>query len=506
MDKLRKMQETLDLVKVSRSKESYYEYLRYVYPMWKDGKHLLFMIKKIEEFLNGVLLTKDGKECKFLLLSCPPQVGKSMTITEALPSYVLGKRMFGDRRYERIIALAYGDSLATKFGKRNRTKVEEFGKKIFGIELDPNSKSATDFDIVNSNSSMITRGILAGVTGNAGDLIIVDDPHKNREDAFSELSREKIWDEFLASVESRLSAKGKVIVIHTRWHPDDLIGRILNNKAFRSVYYNFPLEAEENDLLGRKVGASLFPEIGKDDEWLQEKKAIYMEKEGKATWYALYQGRPAIEGGNIVKRDWFQFYDKLPPMGYVMMSVDATFKDGKNSDFVSIQVWGKSNNKMYLIDKMTERMGFVATTHAIRTMLSKHSSIKGIIIEDKANGSAIIDTLRRELTTPIMPVNPKGGKIARFEAISMHIEAGKVYLPSNKMWTHDFIEQCVAFPAVPHDDDVDSMTQAISRLIRYRAEIISGEELEKREKHQEIYGNMAHTYGGARATRAFMKY
>ena len=174
MDKLQQLLQLVEAEKTARAKESFYEYLRLVYPVWEDGKHILFMIDKVEKFLRGELTTEDGRECRYLLLSLPPQHGKSQTITEALPSFVLGKRMFNNRRYERIIALAYGDSLATKFGKRNRSKVDEFGKKVFDIELDPNSKSATDFEIIGTNSSMITRGIMAGVTGNAGDLIIVD--------------------------------------------------------------------------------------------------------------------------------------------------------------------------------------------------------------------------------------------------------------------------------------------------------------------------------------------
>jgi predicted phage terminase large subunit-like protein len=460
------LQQLLEIKYLEKVKNSYVDYVEFVHEkQWIRGKHLELICNTVQDFLDGKLMNDKGKECNVLLISVPPQHGKSQTVTETLPSWYIGRNP-----NSRVIEVSYGDDLARRFGRRNKQKINQFGKKLFNIEISSDTRSDTEFEISNYRGSMISRGIMAGLTGQAGDLIIIDDPIKNREQADSEIYREKVWDEYLNSIKTRLSAKGKIIIILTRWHEDDIAGRIISQGTEDYYELNIPLEAEENDILGRNVGDSLFPEIGKDNEWLQKTKKAYIGESGSRAWNALFQGRPVSIEGNLIKREWWKFYDKLPRIATKILSVDATFKGEKTSDYVVIQVWGKTGADMYLIDQHRAKMDFPTTLVAIKNMIRKHPDAHAKFIEDKANGSAIIAMLRREIGG-IIPVNPQGGKVARVNAISPYIESGNVYLPRNAAWLIDFLNESSAFPNGKNDDQIDAMSQALSRFIFYSAEL-----------------------------------
>lgn len=237
----------------------------------------------------------------------------------------------------------------------------------------------------------------------------------------------------------------------TRWHEDDLVGRLLKHIPHRCKVINIPLEAEHDDILGRKVGDALFPEIGKDNAWLKEFKELYIKGEGSRTWNALMQGRPTAEEGNMIKREWWKFYETAPRCVINIMSIDATFKDTSKSDYVAIQVWGKRGNDYYLIDRLKQRMGFVDTVQAIRNMKAKYPFVGGIYIEDKANGSAIIDVLRRQIQG-VVGYNPgKNSKESRVQAITPIIEAGQVHLPKFGQNIDEYIGEASAFPNSAND-------------------------------------------------------
>lgn len=429
-------------------------YVEYVHEgRWKPAKHLLFICNKVQDFLDDKLKGKS-----ILVIQCPPQHGKSQTITETLPSWYLG-----NNPTNRVIEVSYGDDLAQRFGRRNKDKIERFGKELFNIEISKKTSAATEFELSNGIGSMLSRGIGAGITGQAADLVLIDDPIKNRQEADSETYRNRIWEEWLNSLKTRLSANGKVILIQTRWHEDDLAGRIIKEEGNKVYVINLPCEAEENDILGRQVGDALFPEIGKDNTWLEEYKRSYTTSDGQRAWLALFQGRPTAQEGNMIKRQWWKYYKTLPTMAMKIISVDATFKDGANNDFVAIQCWGKLGANMFLIDNIKARMDFPTTIVAIRQMKAKHPDSIAIYIEDKANGSAIISVLKREIGG-VIGVNPQGSKEARVSAISPQIESGNVYLPESTDWIHDFVEEACSFPNGKHDDQIDAASQAIMKL------------------------------------------
>lgn len=442
------------------ARRDYSYYCEYVHGgKWILGKHLKYVCEETEKLIH-----REVKE-NILILSLPPQHGKSQCISETLPSYFLGK--YPDKR---VIEISYGDDLARKFGRRNKAKINEYGNELFGITL--SKEQDTEFEISDHEGSCISRGIMSGITGQPADLIIIDDVIKNRQEANSEVYRERVWDEFLNSIYTRLSATGIIIIIMTRWHEDDLAGRVIKSLPDKCRVINIPLEAEEGDILGRKPGDSLFPEIGKDNEWLKEFKRVFMTENGSQTWNALMQGQPTCQEGNMLKRYWWKYYNEVPKLAKIVISVDATFKDSDTSDFVSITVWGKVDANIYLLDIINKRMDFPSTIKAIRYIKKKWNKASHIYIEDKANGSAILSTLRHEISG-LIPVTPRESKVARVSAVSGAIESGNVYLPESAVFSYedekvtifDFVNQCSSFPNGEHDDMVDSMSQALNKLI-----------------------------------------
>lgn len=381
-----------------------------------------------------------------------------MTISETFPSWFIGRNPS-----RRVICASYGESLAQRFGKLNRRKIEEFGQSVFGISLSREKSSMTDWDIEGYRGGMISVGIGGSITGQGADLLIIDDPIKNRKEANSETYRNMVWNEWQNTLLTRLHPGGAVIIILTRWHEDDLAGRLLSTEPDKWEVLSLPAEAEEHDILGRKPGDPLWPEHGFDRAWIEDtKKAV-----GSQVWAALYQQRPAPAEGSILKRNWWQFY-RQPPQQFdeVLQSWDCSFKDADTSDYVVGQVWGRVGANKYLLDQVRGKMDLPATMQAIRTLSAKWPQARAKLIEDKANGPAVIQLLKKEIPG-LIPVNPEGGKIVRASAVSPDIEAGNVYLPEPMIapWVHDFIEECAAFPNGANDDQVDAMTQALNRFL-----------------------------------------
>ena len=431
---------------------------------WKPTKFHKFLCREVQKFVER----ETEKAFEILIINTPPQHGKSESVTATFPSWYVLRNP--DKN---VIQVSYGDDLARRFGLQNLNKVKEFGY-IFGAEVDPNKHSAMTFGIKCHMGGIKSAGYGAGITGNPADLIIIDDPVKNRIEADSEANREAKWNDFEDSIKSRLSAGGKIILIMTRWHEDDLAGRIMSRYEEYTTVLNLPCEAEEDDLLGREVGEPLCPEMGKDAKWLASFKKSHVGEQGMRSWNALYQGRPTALEGNMLKRSWWKFYKRSDyddgnlKIDNMLISVDAAFKDSDHNDFVSIQVWGRRENKIYLLECLNEHLNFTATVRTIRLMKARYPHARSVLVEDKANGTAVIEVLRDQIMG-VIAVNPDKSKETRVNAVSFAIEAGNVYLPEDKSFTWDFIEQCASFPNGKHDDMVDAMTQALARLTRVRA-------------------------------------
>lgn len=449
---------------IRKAREHYFDYVQYTTQGYKESKFHRFLCEKIEEFMNAV----TGHAFDILCLSVPPQLGKSTTVTEALPSWFLMKNPS-----KKIILAGYNEDFCTRFGRRNKEKIELFAKELFPeCELADSPCSNVEFETT-KKGRCVSRGIYSGITGNPADLVVIDDPIRNQSDASSETMMNNLWGEYLASIRTRIAPGGKIVVIQTRWVENDLIGRLVEEEE-NVEYINIPCECdEENDPLGRKIGDSICPELGRGNAWLADFKKVYLSENGSRVWNALYQGRPTALEGNIIKKEWWKFYDKAPDdIPYKIISVDASFKDGEDNDFVAIQKWGKINKKMYLLDSLKKHLNFVDTLAAIRAMRASDDEIMFVLIEDKANGSALINVLSSEMEG-VIPVKPEGGKVSRVNAVSPAIERGDVYLPRFASFTEDYIKEFSAFPNGAHDDQVDATSQALNRMIFVDADVIA---------------------------------
>lgn len=446
-----------------KARRSFADYLPYVQgKSWCRTRMSDYLAREVQNFV----MSETGHSYDMLVIETPPQHGKSATLTESFPSWYLGRFP-----RDRVIVASYNDETAERFARRNKEKLKQYGNTLFQVGIGRIDR-ATEYELNNGAGRLISRGIMSGITGNPANLLVIDDPIKNRVEADSPSYRAKLWDEWQNSLKSRLQAGAKVILIMTPWHEDDLASRCLSSEP-NCRLIRLPVEAEEDDPLGRSPGDALCPEIGKDNAWLHDFKESYVnDPEGGArAWAALYQCTPRVEGGNLVKRSWWQTYDpkEVTQFGNGCISVDATFKDGANNDFVAITVWGKLNNDYYLRYVLNRHLDFPGTVEALRSVRRLYPDVRAVLVEDKANGSAIIQTLQKEMFC--IPVNPKGGKVARVNAVSSAIESGHVYIPEHAPWKEEYLDQWTRFPSAAHDDMVDSSSQALSYLLRLNGTI-----------------------------------
>lgn len=439
------------------ARRKYVRYCEHVHHgSWIPGRHHRLICSKLDEVTAG--------KKQRLMIWMPPQHGKSMAVTETFPSYFLGRHP--DLR---VMEASYNDNFAKKFGRKNRTKMQEFGFALWGLSLSDINATASNWDLQDQNGGMISVGFGGAATGEGADLLIVDDPIKNRKEADSKTMRDYIWDEYRSTFLSRLHPGGSIIIVMTRWHEDDLCGRLLNPEYVEEVedwdIVALPAIAESpDDLLGRQIGEALWPEHGYDEEWVRKQKA----RIGSYAFAGLYQQRPAPMEGGMFKRKHFRYYTALPDgISQMVQSWDCTFKEAEDNDFVAGHVWGKKGPNYYLMDRVHDRMGIMDTMQGIRALEAKHPSARAKGIEEAANGAAVIELLKNTVSG-IIPIKPDGGKIARAQYIVPYLEGGNIYLPDPSIapWIHDFIEEFVSFPNAAHDDDVDAADQAIKLLDR----------------------------------------
>lgn len=480
-----------------RLQKDYAAYVQYANPGFCMTKFHRYLCGEIQEFLD---MPPTGKAMDILLLSVPPQHGKSYTVTETLPSWFLGKHP-----QDAVIICSYDGTIAEGFSRKNRDKFNEYATDVFRVLPNDQVQGVALWETKDGGRCR-AAGLKAGITSYGAELFIIDDPIKNKEAAQSETILAKIHGEMGPSVQSRIHPGGKLIVIQTRWVENDVIGYI-EEKWSEYIWktINLPCECEDeaNDPLGRKLGEALMGEhlgdknipakIKNDNEWLKSKKALIIAGDGEYTWNALYQGHPSAQNGNLFQEHWWQLYDRrnvrFEDFEYSCLSIDATFKKTETSDMVAMELWGLRQNHAFLYKLVNKRMGFVDTVARIKKFLEQYPGIDELVIEDKANGSAIIDTLRySEGVPPIVGVNPLGGKYSRAQAVSPFIATLAVHIPndftdSENMeieWdanekltgTQKFIIQHSKFPFMKHDDMVDAETQALTRLIK----LVTGEE------------------------------
>ncbi len=351
---------------------------------------------------------------------------------------------------KRVISGAYNLEYATGFSVRSKMLLQRRNFKFGQINR------AKEWH-TSKGGFYKAFGMLSGITGTPADLIFLDDPIKTLEGAYSRKIRDKIWAEFEYSVESRAQNNTSFVIILTRWHDDDIVGRILKRKdAHEWEVIKFPALAEENDILGREVGEPLCPRFRTKENLLQERE------NNPARFACQYQQNPVIDGGNIIKEEYFegQYYKMLPKLDCIIQSVDANCKPDVKNDYAVITTWGIRGLQVYLIDVWRKKCDI---NELIKISIAKNNYYKPIyfIIEERANGYPLIQYLSANTTVPVKAYIPDCSKDVRLDACSPMFETKKIFVPENASWLYDYIAELVRFPSAPHDDQVDSTSQAL---------------------------------------------
>lgn len=411
-------------------------------------------------------------DIKRLIISLPPQEGKSERVSRRFPAWAM------QRNPELRVAIAsYELGVARRWGRQIRNDLAEHPQ--IGLRVRGDTSAAHEWQLEGHRGGVYSVGIGGALTGRPVDLLIIDDPIKDRAQADSEVYREACWDWWTNVARTRLAPGAPVVMILTRWHEDDIAGRLLAGEGGWE-FVNIPAQAEsDDDPLGREPGEYLTSTRGRtDEEWQDIERDV-----GPRVWNALYQGRPSPSDGDMLKRGWWKHYPapqavelddgtmRADGFAKIIQSWDMTFKDTKKADFVVGQVWAQRGADVYLLDQVRGRMDFPATCRAMLALSSRWPQAHAKLVEDKANGSAIISQLKSTVGG-IIAVNPTESKEARVSAVSPYVESGNVYLPSldpadpsHRPWVAGFVEECAAFPNGTHDDQVDPMSQALNRLL-----------------------------------------
>jgi predicted phage terminase large subunit-like protein len=422
-------------------------------PQFSLAPHHNLIISRLEAVERG--------EISRLMIFMPPRHGKSLLTSTMLPAWYLGRNP--DRH---VIFATYGQELSDDFGRRVRNLLRnERHQAIFSASrLSEDSAAAHRLNTTRGGTySAVGRG--GPITGRGANLLILDDLLKDSSEANSETIRRNLHDWFSSDAYTRLAPGGAIVLIQTRWHEDDLPGRLLSSRSGEHWdVLSLPAIAEQDESFRRK-GEALWPEWFPLSELLKIRAVI-----GERAWVSLYQQRPSAAEGAIFKRNWWHFY-RHPLAGpfRIIQSWDTAFKTGEENDYSVCTTWGVSESGYFLLHLWRGKGEFPALKRKV-IELAQEWNPTDILVEDRASGQSLIQELRSS-TLPIKPVKSDRDKQSRAQAITPIIEAGKVFLPENAPWLPDFLEEMASFPNGLHDDIVDSTSQALNYLRQRNVEV-----------------------------------
>lgn len=409
------------------------------------------------------------------------------------------------------IITSYADHLADEHAVFVRDTLDEHGD-VLRTRLRADRRRADRF-VTEDGGGLMAAGIRAGITGfgaGNGGGIVIDDPFKDWIEAHSIGTRTLVWNQYRSVLRLRLDSDDAwIIVVHTRWHEDDLSGKLLSASEdetgdrwelvrlpeIAEAPSTNPLDPEwmrQPDPLGRKSGEVLEPERFSLDDVLQRHRAL-----GSYLVAGLAQQRPSPEEGGELQRSWWKIETALPPKYDDMISSwDVKLKDKETSDFVVGQCWGRTGADVWLVEQLRGHYSQLGTKLAVALMAVRHPQIRAHYIENTGNGPEVIAELRagddsfvvpdewagklgmtdverqavqrlmRRGMGALLPVTVKGSKTVRARAVSGHLESGHVHVLGSDMGGLALIEEAAAFPNGTNDDMVDAWSQAMSKLVR----------------------------------------
>jgi predicted phage terminase large subunit-like protein len=413
---------------------------------WKPYEYLTMISHRItEEIAKG-----NGR----LMISLPPRHGKSELISHWIPVWFLEN--WPDQN---ILLTSYEADFAASWGRKVRDTIQS-NQDNLTVALSNDSLSASRWN-TKQGGGMVTAGAGGPITGRGGDLIVVDDPHKNWVEAQSETIRKRLIDWFYSTLYTRAEPGSTIAIIATRWHQGDLIGELLANHAEDWEEIRLPALAEENDLIGRQSGQALCPE--RFDE-----KSLHKIKEtiGSSMFEALYQQNPAPPEGHLFKKDWWKFFNQnsfIPFIG-IVQSWDCAYETGIDNSFSVCQSWGVAKNGFYLLHQLRDKLEYPELVKAVKSQAQRFNPSR-ILIEYQASGRALVQDLRRRTRLPIHSVKvTRDSKESRARLATAVVESGKVFLPKGACWLDEFLQELTMFPTSKYSDQVDALSQALDLL------------------------------------------
>jgi predicted phage terminase large subunit-like protein len=426
-------------------------------------------------------------EYRRIILIAPVRHGKSETTTARFPVYWLEQTPD-----QHVIIAMHTQKLANKFSRKARRIAR------LKLRLDRERSAVEEWE-TEEGGGLRAVGVGVAVAGVGANLAVIDDPIRSRKEAESQTIRDAVWEWYTDDLYTRLEPDGAILLTLARWHQDDLAGRILASEdAPNWKVIHLPGLALENDPLGRQPGEALEP--GRYTVQDLERLRRVM---GSYGFSGLIQGMPSPPEGGILKRKWWRFWappelvEGLPPVSvklpdgsffriraeplprvlpFEAQSWDMAFKDKEGNDYVAGGAWAKHGANMYLLDLIKAHLDFPATIDAVLDLTRGHPRARAKWVEDKANGPAVIQTLRSKVPG-LIAVDPEGGKLARAHAAAPFLESGNVYLPhpalvgrvneetgKSENWVLELIDNAAVLPNGLHDDDVDQLTQAVLKM------------------------------------------
>lgn len=414
--------------------------------------------------MRGLLARVTRGELDRAWMMCPPRHGKSEQNTVRYAAW----RLECDPTL-RIIVWAYSQTLAEKFSRKIRRIVS--GR----IELSDDRTAVGEWETA-AGGGLRAAGVGVGITGMGADLILVDDPVKSRAEADSQAYRDKVYESYVDDLVTRLEPGGAIVGTMTRWHEDDLAGRILASEEGPGwTVLNLPAIAEDGDPLGRSPGEALCPDRY-PIEVLEERKKIL----GRS-FYALFQGRPQPAEGNAFKRQWFRYWaqdgdlyrllDQAANTARIVRvadcrifgTVDLATSLKTSADYTVIAIWAVTpESDLLLVDLVRERL---ETPDVITTAAGLVHRHRPAYLAVEANGMqlGIVQTMRRQ-GMPVRGIKSHPDKLSWAQTAIVRTEAGQVFFPQRSHWLHEYEQELLSFPNGPHDDQVDVTSAAADNV------------------------------------------
>lgn len=407
------------------------------------------------ERLANALMAVERGETRRLMVTMPPRHGKSELVSVRFPAWYIGRNP--DKR---VVIASYASDLAQRFSRQVRSVVtsEKFGRMFPGVALNQMSRAVDAWDIANKRGGLKAVGVGGPLTGHGGHLIIVDDPVKNREEANSEVVRQSIFDWYTSTLYTRQEENAAICVVMTRWHEDDLAGRLItamNDDPKADQWEIIHLPAIDDD------GNALWPE--KYD--LQELERIRTNV-GDYDWQALYQGSPSAKGGLFFKVGMIEVVDAAPAVMRTCRAWDLGATGGAGDPTAGVKIGVSSDNIWYILDIVHGQW----ESDIVRKTIMQTAQMDGIecqvrLPQDPGQaGKAQANDLTRMLAGfNVRAEAISGDKAVRAFPLAAQINAGNIKMVKG-IWNRDFIEELRTFPMGVHDDRVDATSDGFNTL------------------------------------------